>query len=231
MAMQGKKIRKIKENLDVNKSYTVEEAVAFLKANKVSKFDETLDVALKLGINPQHSDQIVRGVVQLPHGTGKTIKVAVFARGEKANEAKTAGADIVGAEDLVEAIEKGQIDFDKCIATPDMMGLIGKVAKVLGPKGLMPNAKLGSVTLNIKDAVSAAKAGQIEFRAEKTGIVHAGLGKLSFSDANLVENVKTFFDAINRAKPSGAKGVYMLKATLTSTMGVGLKLDISSVAK
>ncbi len=231
MAMQGKKIRKIKENLDVNKSYTVEEAVAFLKANKVSKFDETLDVALKLGINPQHSDQIVRGVVQLPHGTGKTVKVAVFARGEKANEAKTAGADIVGAEDLVEAIEKGQIDFDKCIATPDMMGLIGKVAKVLGPKGLMPNAKLGSVTLNIKDAVVAAKAGQIEFRAEKTGIVHAGLGKLSFSDANLVENVKTFFDAINRAKPSGAKGVYMLKATLTSTMGVGLKLDISSVAK
>jgi large subunit ribosomal protein L1 len=229
--MQGKKIRKIKENLDVNKSYTVEEAVAFLKANKVSKFDETLDVALKLGINPQHSDQIVRGVVQLPHGTGKTVKVAVFARGEKANEAKTAGADIVGAEDLVEAIEKGQIDFDKCIATPDMMGLIGKVAKVLGPKGLMPNAKLGSVTLNIKDAVVAAKAGQIEFRAEKTGIVHAGLGKLSFSDANLVENVKTFFDAINRAKPSGAKGVYMLKATLTSTMGVGLKLDISSVAK
>ncbi|MDR0484265.1 MAG: 50S ribosomal protein L1 [Alphaproteobacteria bacterium] len=226
-----KRIRKIKETVDVNKVYAIEEAVKILVANSKLKFPETLDVAVKLGVNPQHSDQIVRGVVQLPNGTGKTLRIAVFARGDKANEAKEAGADIVGAEDLVEQIEKGEINFDKCIATPDMMALLGKVAKILGPKGLMPNAKLGSVTLNVKTAVEAAKAGQVEFRAEKAGIVHAGLGKLNFKEDALIENVKVFFDALAKAKPTGAKGAYFVKASISSTMGVGLKLDLSSVIK
>lgn len=228
---EAKRIRKIKDNVDLNKVYSLEEAVKILMANGSQKFAETLDVAVKLGVNPQHSDQIVRGVVQLPNGTGKTARVAVFARGDKAVEAKEAGADIVGSEDLVEAIQKGEINFDKCIATPDMMALLGRVAKILGPKGLMPNAKLGSVTLNIKSAVEAAKAGQVEFRAEKAGIVHGGLGKLNFKEDALIENVKVFFDALAKAKPSGAKGAYFIKANISSTMGVGLKLDLSSIVK
>ncbi|MCL2567793.1 MAG: 50S ribosomal protein L1 [Alphaproteobacteria bacterium] len=231
MSKEVKRIRKIKESLDTNKVYTIEEAVKVLMANSKLKFPETLDVAVKLGVNPQHSDQIVRGVVQLPHGTGKTVRIAVFARGDKAAEATAAGADVVGAEDLVEAIEKGEINFDKCIATPDMMALLGRVAKILGPKGMMPNAKLGSVTLNIKAAVEASKAGQVEFRAEKAGIVHAGLGKLNFKEDALVENAKVFFDALAKAKPTGAKGAYFVRASLSSTMGVGLKLDLSSVVK
>ncbi len=231
MVREVKRIRKIKESLDLNKVYTIEEAVKSLISNSSLKFPETLDVAVKLGVNPQHSDQIVRGVVQLPNGTGKTARVAVFARGDKAQEAKDAGADIVGSEDLVEMIQKGEINFDKCIATPDMMALLGRVAKILGPKGLMPNAKLGSVTLNIKSAVESAKAGQVEFRAEKAGIVHAGLGKLNFKEESLVENVKVFFDALAKAKPSGAKGAYFIKASISSTMGVGLKLDLSSIVK
>ncbi|MFL1780786.1 50S ribosomal protein L1 [Candidatus Hepatincolaceae symbiont of Richtersius coronifer] len=231
MTKETKRIKKIREAVDFTKTYSVEEAIKILKSNSAVKFDETLDVAVKLGINPQHSDQIVRGVVQLPNGLGKNIRVAVFARGDKAAEALAAGADIVGADDLVDKIQQGEILFDRCIATPDMMALIGKVAKVLGPKGLMPNAKLGTVTLNIKDAVMAAKAGQVEFRAEKTGIIHSGLGKLSFSENALIENIKTFFDALSRAKPSGAKGAYFVKATITSTMGVGLKLDMGSVVK
>ncbi len=231
MVKDTKRIAKIKSSVDLMKMYPIEEAISIIVDNSKVKFSETMDIAVKLGVNPQHSDQIVRGVVQLPHGTGKVIKIAVFAKGDKAKEAMECGADIVGAEDLVEKIEGGTINFDKCIATPDMMVLLGKVAKILGPKGLMPNAKLGSVTMNIKAAVESAKAGQIEFRAEKAGIVHAGLGKLSFPQASLVENIKVFFDALAKAKPTGAKGTYFLKATISSTMGVGLKLDLSSVIK
>ncbi|MDR2007348.1 MAG: 50S ribosomal protein L1 [Alphaproteobacteria bacterium] len=231
MTKEVKRIRKIKESVDTNKVYAIEEAVKILMANSKLKFPETLDVAVKLGVNPQHSDQIVRGVVQLPNGTGKTVKIAVLARGDKAAEAQAAGADIVGAEDLIEIVEKGEINFDKLIATPDMMALLGRVAKILGPKGLMPNAKLGSVTVNVKGAVEAAKAGQVEFRAEKAGIVHAGLGKLNFKEDALIENVKVFFDALAKAKPSGAKGAYFVRASISSTMGVGLKLDLSSVVK
>lgn len=229
MAEKTKRIKNIETNIDRNKLYTLDEAIAILKNNTTVKFDETLDIAVKLGVNPQHSDQIVRGVVQLPAGTGKTVRVAVFARGDKAEEAKEAGADIVGAEDLVDQISAGEINFDKCIATPDMMAIIGKIAKILGTKGLMPNAKMGSITMNIKEAVSSAKAGQVEFRAEKSGIVHSGLGKLSFAETDLANNVKVFFDALQKAKPSGAKGAYFIKATLTSTMGVGLKLDFSNL--
>ncbi len=231
MVKISKRIKSLRSSIDTNKTYQLEEAIKILKTNSTLKFKETLDIAVKLGINPQHSDQIVRGVVNLPNGTGKSVRVAVFAKGEKAQEAKDAGADIVGSDDLVDQISQGVVNFDKCIATPDMMGVLGKVAKVLGPKGLMPNAKLGSVTMNIKDAVNSAKSGQVEFRAEKNGIIHCGLGKLSFDNNLLVENVKVFFDALNRAKPSGAKGVYFVKSTITSTMGLGLKLDLSSVIK
>ena len=228
MAKLSKRLAKVNSAIDKNKVYSLEEAVNFLKNNTTVKFDETLDIAVKLGVNPQHSDQLVRGVTILPHGTGKTVAVAVFAKGDKAQEAKDAGADIVGAEDLVEQIEKGEINFEKCIATPDMMAVLGRVAKILGPKGLMPNAKLGSVTVNVKDAVKAAKGGQIEFRVEKTGIIHCGLGKLSFSEVALVENTKVLFEALSKAKPTGAKGSYFVRATLSSTMGVGLKIDIAS---
>ena len=228
MAKLSKRLAKVNSSIDKNKVYSLAEAVSLLKSNSTVKFDETLDVAVKLGVNPQHSDQLVRGVTILPHGTGKTVSVAVFAKGEKAQEAKDAGADIVGAEDLVEQIEKGEINFEKCIATPDMMAVLGRVAKILGPKGLMPNAKLGSVTVNVKDAVKAAKGGQIEFRVEKTGIIHCGLGQLSFSEVALVENTKVLFEALSKAKPTGAKGSYFVKATLSSTMGVGLKIDIAS---
>ncbi|MGV3279126.1 50S ribosomal protein L1 [Rickettsiales bacterium LUAb2] len=225
----GKRLKTVKASTDFTKVYSVSEAIDFLKENSKVKFDETLEVSVKLGVDPKQSDQMVRGVVSLPGGTGKKLRVAVFAKDAKAEEAKQAGADIVGAEDLVEKISAGEIDFDRCVATPDMMALIGRVAKVLGPKGLMPNPKLGTVTMNIKEAVTNIKAGQVEFRIEKAGIVHAGLGKLSFSKEALIENVKTFFDQLSKSKPATSKGVFIVKANITSTMGLGLKLDISSV--
>lgn len=227
----GKRIRNILKQVDITKIYSVEEAVKVLKQNSTLKFDETLDVSVKLGVNPQHSDQIVRGVASLPHGTGKKVKIAVFAKGDKAQEAKDAGADVVGAEDLVDTILKGDVSCDKYIATPDMMALIGRVAKILGPKGLMPSAKIGSVTLNLKEAINLVRLGQVEFRVERAGIIHAGLGKLSFTEDALIDNIKSFFDALLKAKPSGAKGVYFMKSTLSSTMGIGLKLDLTSVIK
>ena len=219
------------EGLDREKFYTLEEAVKILKQNKAKrKFDETIEVAMNLGVDPRHADQNVRGMVALPHGTGNTIRVAVFAKDEKAAEAKAAGADIVGAEDLADMIAKGEMNFDRCIATPDMMGLVGRVGKLLGPKGLMPNPKLGTVTPNVKKAVEDAKGGAIEFRAEKAGIVQAGVGKLSFDEKKILENVRAFVDAIQKAKPSGAKGTYVKKVSITSTMGPGIKLDIASLA-
>ncbi len=227
----SKKMKNAYESVDRTKLYDVTEAVKFLQTNaKNRKFDETIELSLNLGVDPRHSDQIVRGVTSLPHGTGKEVRVAVFAKDEKAEEAKKAGADIVGAEDLVEKITNGEINFDRAIASPDMMALVGRVAKILGPKGLMPNPKVGTVTPNIKDAVESAKAGALEFRAEKAGIVHAGIGKASFKEAQLVENIKAFVDAINKAKPSGAKGTYLRKISITSTMGPGLKLDIASLS-
>lgn len=232
MAFIGKKTKAINAKVDRTKLYGVEEAVALLKdAAKVRKFDETIEIALNLGIDPRHADQAVRGMVSLPHGTGAKLRVAVFAKDAKAEEALKAGADIVGAEDLAEKVQKGEINFDRCIATPDMMPLLGRLGKVLGPRGLMPNPKLGTVTMDVKSAVETAKAGAIEFRAEKAGIIHAGVGKASFADKALVENIVAFIDAINKAKPSGVKGTYMKKASLSSTMGPGLKLDLAATGK
>ncbi len=225
----GKRLKKAYEGIDPNKFYAVDEAVGIIKKRASAKFDETIEVAVNLGIDPKQSDQMVRGVIDLPNGTGKTVRVAVFAKGAKADEAKAAGADLVGAEDLAEKVQAGQMDFDRCIATPDMMGVVGRLGKVLGPRGLMPNPKLGTVTMNVAEAVKAAKGGQVEFRAEKAGIVHAGVGKASFTEKALVENVKAFVDAIAKAKPSGAKGTYIRRVSLSSTMGPGLKLDLSSV--
>lgn len=225
----GKRLRKAYEGIDRNAFYSVTDAVKMIKQNAKAKFDETIEISLNLGIDPRHADQSVRGVVQLPHGTGKSLRVAVFARGDKAKLAKDAGADIIGAEDLAEKVNAGQIEFDRCIATPDMMALVGRLGKVLGPRGLMPNPKLGTVTNDVSEAVRAAKGGQVEFRAEKAGLVHAGIGKASFSEAALVENVKAFVGAINRAKPAGAKGSFLKKVSLSSTMGPGVKLDITSV--
>lgn len=231
MTTQTKKNKQIASKVDALKTYTVAEAVAILKdCASMRKFDETIEVSLNLGIDPKHADQQVRGVTSLPHGTGAKVRVAVIARDAKAEEAKKAGADIVGAEDLIEQIKSGKIDFDRCIATPDMMGLIGQVAKVLGPKGLMPNPKLGTVTPDVKTAVESAKAGSIEFRAEKTGIVQAGVGKASFDAKKLEENIHFFIDAIQRAKPTGAKGTYMKKITMSSTMGPGIKIDLNKAA-
>ncbi|MBX3561641.1 MAG: 50S ribosomal protein L1 [Sphingomonas sp.] len=216
--------------LDTQKLYGVEEAIKLAKANATAKFDETIEIALNLGVDPRHADQMVRGVVTLPAGTGKDVRVAVFAKGDKAEEAKKAGADVVGAEDLMETIQGGQIDFDRVIATPDMMGVVGRLGKVLGPKGLMPNPKLGTVTPDVAKAVKDAKGGQVEFRVEKAGIIHSGIGKASFSEADLRKNFDAFVDAIVKAKPSGAKGKYVKKLAVSSTMGPGLKIDVAEVA-
>lgn len=231
MAANTKKNKAIAAKVDRSKFYSIEEAIKLLKeCSKERKFDETIEIAFNLGIDPKHADQQVRGVVSLPNGTGAKVRVAVIARDAKAEEAKAAGADIVGAEDLIEQIKSGKIDFDRCIATPDMMGLVGQVAKVLGPKGLMPNPKVGTVTPDVKTAVTTAKAGSIEFRAEKTGIIHAGVGKSSFDDKKLAENVAYMIDTIHKAKPTGAKGNYMKKVTLSSTMGPGLRIDLTKAA-
>lgn len=227
MGHVGKRLKKAEEGLDNEKLYEVDEAVQLIKRNATAKFDETIEIAINLGIDPRHADQMVRGMISLPHGTGKSVRVAVFAKDAKADEAREAGADIIGAEDLMEAVNKGEIDFDRCIATPDMMAIVGRLGKVLGPRGLMPNPKLGTVTSDVKKAVTDAKGGQIEFRAEKTGIVHAGIGKASFSQEALAENVTTFVEAIAKAKPSGVKGAYMKRVTVSSTMGRGIKLSLA----
>ncbi len=225
----GKRIVNAYKNLDRNKSYSLKEAVKIVKENAKAKFDETIDIAINLGVDPKYADQMVRGVCALPHGTGKKVRVAVLAQGEKADQAKAAGADIVGAENLIDSILAGKIDFDRCIATPDMMGMAGKVARVLGPKGLMPNPKLGTVTADVEGAVKKAKAGEVQYRVEKTGIVHAGIGKASFSEEQIYENTKAFIDAIIKAKPQGSKGTYMKKVSLSSTMGVGVKIDLTAL--
>jgi len=216
--------------VDRERFYPVDEAIALIKSNATAKFDETVEVALNLGVDPRHADQMVRGVVNLPKGSGKDVRVAVFAKGAKADEAKAAGADVVGAEDLMETIQGGQIDFDRVIATPDMMGVVGRLGKVLGPKGLMPNPKLGTVTMDVTKAVTDAKSGQVEFRVEKAGIVQAGIGKASFTEADLKENFTAFMDAIVKAKPSGAKGKFVQKISVSSTMGPGVKIDLEEVA-
>lgn len=232
MAKISKKTKAIAEKVNREQFYSLKDAVALLKeCSKSRNFDETIEIAMNLAVDTKHADQQVRGMVSLPNGTGATVRVAVFAKDAKAEEAKAAGADIVGAEDLVEQIQKGTIDFDRCIATPDMMGLVGRVAKVLGPKGMMPNPKLGSVTPNVEQAVKDAKGGALEFRAEKAGIVHARVGKASFDEKQLVENVAAFVEAIKRAKPSGAKGSYIEKVSLSSTMGPGLKVSLESVSE
>jgi large subunit ribosomal protein L1 len=230
MAKLAKRVEKSREGVDPNKSYSLGEAIKMLKDRSKVKFDETIEVALNLGVDPRHADQMVRGVVNLPNGTGKNVRVAVFARGAKADEAKAAGADIVGAEDLVEIVQKGTIDFDRCIATPDMMPLVGRLGKVLGPRGMMPNPKVGTVTMDVAAAVKASKGGAVEFRVEKAGIIHAGVGKVSFEISALEENVRALADAVNKAKPTGAKGIYMRKMSVSSTMGPGLKVDLASVA-
>ena len=225
----GKRTTAARKNVDPTKVYKVTDAVKIVKGNAKAKFDETIEIAVNLGIDPKHADQNVRGAVNMPNGLGKEVRVAVFAKGDKAEEAKKAGADLVGSDELVEAINKGEMNFDVCIATPDMMVTVGKLGKVLGPRGLMPNPKLGTVTADVAEAVKAAKGGQVEFRAEKAGIVHAGVGKVSFSEADLVNNVKAFVGAINKAKPAGAKGTYIKKVSLASTMGPGLKLDVATL--
>jgi large subunit ribosomal protein L1 len=222
---QSKRYKTAIASVDRDKTYPLAEAVKLVKANAKAKFDETIEVAMNLGIDPRHADQAVRGMIELPNGTGKSVRVAVFAKGPKADEAKAAGADVVGAEDLAEKINGGEINFERCIATPDMMGVVGRLGKVLGPRGLMPNPKLGTVTQDVTAAVRAAKAGSIEFRAEKAGIIHAGVGKASFSEEAIAANVKALVSAINRAKPAGAKGTFIKKVSLSSTMGPGVKLD------
>lgn len=229
MAKIGKRARAAQEIFGTASNVSVEEAVALIKKAASAKFDETVEIAMNLGVDPRHADQMVRGVVQLPNGTGKTVRVAVFARGAKADEAKAAGADIVGAEDLMETIMGGKIEFDRCIATPDLMPLVGRLGKILGPRNLMPNPKVGTVTMDIATAVGAAKGGSVEFRVEKAGIVHAGVGKASFSTEKLVENIRAFVDSVSKAKPQGSKGTYMERMAISSSMGPGVKVDISSV--
>ncbi|WP_404380706.1 50S ribosomal protein L1 [Caenispirillum salinarum] len=230
MAKIGKRLKAAYEGVDPNVAVDLPEALKTIKDRASAKFDETVEIAMNLGVDPRHADQMVRGMVELPHGTGKTVRVAVFAKGDKAAEATNAGADIVGADDLAEQIQNGQIDFDRCIATPDMMGVVGRLGKVLGPRGLMPNPKLGTVTPNVTEAIRAAKAGQVQFRVEKAGIVHAGIGKASFSLDQLVENARAFVDAIAKAKPTGAKGTYIEKIAVSSTMGPGLKVNTATVS-
>ena len=229
MAKKAKRLQKAAELIDRAKLYALDEAVSAVKGTALAKFDETIEISVNLGVDPRHADQMVRGSVNLPHGTGKTLRVAVFARGDKAEAAQGAGADIVGAEDLAEKIQAGEIDFDRVIATPDMMPLVGRLGRILGPRGLMPNPKLGTVTPNVAEAVEAVKGGQVQFRVEKAGIVHAGIGKASFDAEKLVDNARAFVDAINKAKPSGAKGTYLKKAHISSTMGPGIKVEISSL--
>ncbi len=229
MTFQSKKAKTLATAIDREKLHGVDEAIALIKGNATSKFDETVEVALNLGVDPRHADQMVRGVVTLPKGTGKTVRVGVFARGDKADEARAAGADVVGAEDLLEICQSGKIEFERCIATPDMMGLVGRLGKVLGPKGLMPNPKLGTVTPNVGEAVKAAKGGQIEYRVEKAGIIHAGIGKASFGADDIRANFDALLDAVVKAKPSGAKGKYLRKVAISSTMGPGVKIDVAQI--
>ncbi|HWU82466.1 MAG TPA: 50S ribosomal protein L1, partial [Methylophilaceae bacterium] len=228
MAHVGKKITKAREGIDRNKLYKLDEAVKMVKARASAKFDETIEIAINLGVDPRHADQMVRGVVSLPNGTGKTVRVAVFAKDAKADEARKAGADIVGAEDLMEQIQAGKIDFDRCIATPDMMPLVGRLGKILGPRNLMPNPKVGTVTPDVAGAVKAAKGGAVEYRVEKAGILHAGIGKVSFSDEALLQNIKAFTDAVQKSKPAGAKGTYVKRVAVSSTMGPGVHVEPAS---
>ena len=229
MGKIGKRLTAARDGIDRVADYSVDDALKLLTERSKTKFDETIEISMNLGVDPRHADQMVRGMVSLPNGTGKTVRVAVFARDAKADEAREAGADIVGAEDLMEAIQKGEMNFDRCIATPDMMAVVGRLGKVLGPRGLMPNPKLGTVTPNVAEAVTNAKAGQVEFRTEKAGVVHAGIGKVSFGDEKLKGNVEAFVDAIMKAKPTGAKGTYVKKISLTSTMGPSVRVDLASV--
>jgi large subunit ribosomal protein L1 len=229
MSKAGKRIRKAREGIDRNKAYGVDEALKLVKSRAGTKFNETVDIAMNLGVDPKHADQMVRGVCNLPNGSGRTLRVGVFARGAKAEEAKAAGADVVGAEDLVELVSKGTINFDRCIATPDMMGLVGRLGKVLGPRGMMPNPRVGTVTMDITNAVKGAKGGSVEFRVEKAGIVHAGVGKVTFTDAQLAENIRAFVDAVAKAKPAGSKGTYIKKIAIKTTQGPGVKLENATV--
>lgn len=229
MAREGKRIRAAREGLEPTKLYAIDEAIKLVKSKASAKFDETVEISMNLGVDPRHADQMVRGVCNLPNGSGRTVRVAVFARGAKADDARSAGADIVGAEDLLEIVQGGKIEFDRCIATPDLMPLVGRLGKVLGPRGLMPNPKVGTVTMDVKGAVAAAKGGAVEFRVEKAGIIHAGVGKVSFDEVKLVENIKAFADAVAKAKPAGAKGTYIQRIAVTSTMGPGVKVEPSTV--
>ncbi len=229
MSKKGKRLARAYEGIDRDRLYGLDEAVGLIKERAGTKFDETLEFSMNLGVDPRHADQMVRGVVSLPKGTGKSVRVAVFARGDKADEAREAGADLVGAEDLAESVQGGTIDFDRCVATPDMMAVVGRLGKILGPRGLMPNPKLGTVTQDVTEAVRAAKGGQVEFRVEKAGIIHAGIGKASFAEDDIKENIRALADAVVKAKPSGAKGTYVKRAALSSSMGPGIKLDVQSL--
>jgi large subunit ribosomal protein L1 len=228
MGKMGKRLTAARAAFEGKDDVTVEEAVALVKANAKAKFDESIEIAMTLGVDPRHADQMVRGTVDLPNGTGKSVRVAVFARGPKAEEAEAAGADIVGAEDLMETVQGGTIEFDRCIATPDMMPIVGRLGKVLGPRNLMPNPKIGTVTMDVKEAIEAAKGGQVQYKAEKAGVVHAGIGKASFDEAKLVENVRAFVESVNKAKPSGSKGTYMKKIAISSTMGPGVTINVEN---
>ena len=230
MAKTGKRMKAAKAAIGEKQNVALDEAVSMVKANATAKFDETVEVAMNLGVDPRHADQMVRGVVSLPNGTGKSVRVAVFARGPKADEATAAGADVVGAEDLMEAVQGGKIDFDRCIATPDMMPIVGRLGKILGPRNLMPNPKVGTVTMDVTQAVNDAKGGQVQFKVEKAGVIHVGVGKASFAEGQIAENVRALIDAVQKAKPAGAKGTYVKKVSISSTMGPGVSIDVASLA-